>query len=223
MPIRANISQGFVWRLGLVTLFCFGMALWFLYDGVVAWPRQREQILADPELSERAEVFQKLKKEGREKHDWPSIAQERGWPTNDPELPRTEVEILGQYVLAGMLVPPALFFLFRFLRARKRWVEADEAGLRASWGQQLQFDQIVLLNKKQWAKKGIAKITYEQGGRKRRFILDDWKFEADPTVSILREVEARIAPEQIVGGPPESPPGEENGGDSEECKASDGP
>ncbi len=195
MPIRANISPGFVWRLGLVALFCFAMAGWFLFDGTVTYPRQRE----------RALEYQRLEEEGR-LDDWPERAEQRGWSTANPGEPKTEAEIWTQIILAGILLPPGLFFLVRFLLARQRWVEADETGLRASWGQQLAYDQIVALNKRQWAKKGIAKVVYEQDGRKRRFLLDDWKYEADPTLEILREVEARIEPDRIVGGHPEPPP-----------------
>lgn len=220
MPLRANISPGFVWRLGLVALFCFGMALWFLFDGTITYPRQRQRILADPELRERAEAYQELEREGR-KHEWEDIARQRDWPLQEPALPRTEAEIYTQLILAGVLLPPALFFLVRFLVARKRWIEADEAGIRASWGQELQYDQILALNKKKWAKKGIAKIVYEEGGRKRRFVLDDWKYKAEPTVAILREVEARIDPEQIFGGFPEPPPEEEPEAEDGELQETD--
>ncbi len=222
MPLRANISPGFVWRLGLVALFCFGMALWFLFDGTITYPRQRDRILGEPELRERAEVFEQLEKEGR-KHDWEIVARDRDWPLEEPELPKTEAEIYTQLILAAVLVPPGLFFLIRLLVARKRWIEADETGLRSSWGQQLRYDQIISLNKKQWAKKGIGKITYQEGSRKRRFVLDDWKYEADPTVAILREVEARIEPEQIFGGLPEPPPEEEGegGNEDEETRVTD--
>ncbi len=198
MPVKAKISPGWVWRLGLVALFCFGMAAWFLFDGLVTYPRQRV----------RALEYQRLDEEGR-LDEWEEFAQERGWSTANPGEPKTEAEILTQLILAGTLAPPGLFFLLRFLVARKRWVEADETGLRASWGQQLQYDQILWLNKKKWAKKGIAKIIYDEDGRKRRLVLDDWKYEADPTAEILREVEARIDLEQIVGGLPEPPPEEE--------------
>lgn len=194
MPVRANISPGFVWRLGLVALFCFAMAGWFLFDGMIKYPRQREQALEYQRLEEADRL-----------DEWPEVAEQRGWSTANPGEPKTEAEIWTQIILAGVLLPPGLFFLIRFLAARKRWIEADETGLRASWGQQLGYDQIVALNKRQWARKGIAKVVYEQEGRKRRFLLDDWKYEADPTEEILREVEARIEPDQIVGGHPEPP------------------
>ena len=152
MPIRANISPGFTWRLSLVAVFCFGMALWFLFDGLVTYPRQ----------SERALEYQRLEEEGR-LDEWEGLAQKRGWSTENPGEPKTEADSYGQFIFAGLLVPPGLIFVFRFLRARKRWVEATETGLRASWGQQLDFEQIVGLDKRQWAKKGIAKVIYEEG------------------------------------------------------------
>jgi hypothetical protein len=40
-------------------------------------------------------------------------------------------------------------------------------------------------------------------------VLDDWKFEADPTRAILLQVESHIDPAQITGGPPEPPPEDE--------------
>ena len=194
MPIRANISPGFVWRLALVAEFCFGMALWFLFDGLVTYPRQRE----------RALEYQRVGKEDR-LDPWGELARQRGWSIENPGEPKTEADSQEQFVFVGLLIPPGLIFLYRFLRARKRWVEANETGLVASWGQKVEFDEIVALNKKQWAKKGIAKVIYQADGRNRRFILDDWKFEAEPTEAILREVEARIDPDQILGGLPEPP------------------
>ena len=197
MPLRANISPSYVWRVALVGVVCLGIAGWFLFDGVVTYPRQRT----------RALEYQQLEEEDR-LDEWEDLARQHGWSTADPGKPKSEAEILTQLILGGLVMPPALLFLIRFLMIRKRWVEADETGLRSSSGRQLQFDQIVSLNKKQWSKKGIAVVVYQQGKRKRRFVLDDWKYEPDPTVAILREVEARIDREQIVGGAPEPPPKE---------------
>ncbi len=206
MPVRANISPGFLWRLALVALFCLFMAGWFLFDGLWTYPRQRERALE----YERLEAEERL-------DEWEGIAQQRGWPTDNPGEPKTEADIVTQLVFVGLLTPPGLFFLFRYLRARKRWVESTDTGLRTSWGQQLDFDQITTLNKRQWDKKGIAKVAYQQDGRTRRLVLDDWKFEADPTTAILREVESRIDAEQIVGGEPEPPEDDEPTSDATEA------
>jgi len=94
------------------------------------------------------------------------------------------------------------------LRSRGHWIEMDDKGVRSSWGESFQFDQVELLNKRRWRNKGIAKVTYVDGSRKRRFVIDDFKFKRDPTDTILYELEQRIGLEKIVNGPPEPPPGE---------------
>ena len=174
------------------------MGGWFLFDGLWTYPRQRE----------RALEYQRLKTENR-LGEWASLAQERGWPAEDPGKPKTQGDIVGQVAFVMLLAPPGLICLFCFLRARSRWIESTETGLRASWGQQLQFDQITSLNKQQWNKKGIAKVVYREGPRTRRLVLDDWKFESGATKAILREVESHIDAEQIVGGAPEPAEGDE--------------
>jgi hypothetical protein len=192
VPVRAKIDRKFLLRLGLTALAFAAFASWFLYDGTITYPRQRE----------RALEYLKLEEEGR-LDEWEAIAAERGWPTENPGEPREVAEIYAQLVLASLLALPALLYVFLFLRARGRWIEMDENGLRTSWGRQLEFDDIVLLDKKLWRKKGIAKITYEQNGRKRRLVLDDWKYDAEETKEILCEVESHIEIDQIVGGIPE--------------------
>ena len=84
-------------------------------------------------------------------------------------------------------------------------MEADSTGIRSSWGRELRFDQIIHLDKKKWNNKGIAKIRYDDNGSKRTFVLDDCKFDREPSEQILRLVEANIREDQIVNGAPEPP------------------
>jgi hypothetical protein len=79
--------------------------------------------------------------------------------------------------------------------------------LTSSWGQGFDCDEIVSIDKKRWRDKGIARINYEQGGRRRRFVVDDFKFARDATDAILYELEAQIELDRIIGGLPEPPPG----------------
>ena len=88
-------------------------------------------------------------------------------------------------------------------------MEASETGIHTSWGQAMQFDQITLLNKRKWNDKGIAKVQYESEGSKRKLILDDCKFDRDPTEEMLRLIESHISLDQFVNGDPEPLPGEE--------------
>ena len=48
-----------------------------------------------------------------------------------------------------------------------------------------------------------ARITYHDGQRSRQFGLDDYKFDRHATDAILFEIEQRIDPALISGGPPE--------------------
>ena len=44
--IRANISRPYLLRLGLVSLFSFGLSFWCVYDGMVTYPDQRQRAIA---------------------------------------------------------------------------------------------------------------------------------------------------------------------------------
>ena len=196
--MKANIDSKFLLRLGLIASVLLVMALWFLFDGAVTYPRQRV----------RALKYEELKKADR-LNEWKEIAKQRGWSTKDPGEPKSEVEIRVQFVMALLAALPGMLYLFFYIRARGRWIEVSETELRTSRGQQLELGQIVTLDKKKWDSKGIAKIVYRQNGRKGRLVLDDWKFDTEPTRAILREVEANIDVSQIVNGAPEPPPDDE--------------
>ena len=193
MQVTAKSSKSFLFRLSLLTIFCIGGSLWFLYDGVVAWPQQRVRALKYIEYKEKDQLDQ-----------WREYATEQGWDLEDPGEPKEEIEFYFQYGMAGFVAPFGLLFLFLVIRASRRWIELNETGIRTSWGKQLTFDQIVALDKKKWKTKGIAKIVYEDNGRKRRVVLDDCKYTVEPTKAILIEVESRIGYDKITGGPPEA-------------------
>ncbi len=199
MPVRANISSRYRGRWGLMALFCFGFTLWFLYDGSITYPNQRA----------RALKYQELQDEGR-LDEWEIIAAENGWPSANPGEPKTEHDIGVQFAMAATAAPVGLVFLVLFLVSRGRWMEGDENGIKTSWGQEVQFSQITGLDKKLWRNKGIAKITYQENGKKRRLALDDFKYDREATEEMLRAVESHLDDDQIVGGPPEPPPGEED-------------
>jgi hypothetical protein len=204
MPVTAKISTSYLWRLGFITAFCFGFALWFLYDGTITYPRQRERALKYQELVEGGRLA-----------EWRGVAAQRGWPLAHPGEPKYESEIYSQLAFAALMGLLGLVLAIAVFRARGRWIELNETGLRASWGRQFEFGQITVLDKRKWGSKGIARIRYQEDGRNRQLVLDDCKYEADPTLAILREVESRLNANQIVGGLPEPPvPEAQNEADS---------
>lgn len=198
MPIRSTSDRRYYRRFLLMGLGALGFALWSLYDGAINYPNQRERGLA----------YETLETENRA-NDWNAYATERGWPTTYPGEPKSDVDIGMQYAMAALAGTIGLWLLFGVWRTRGQWIESTDSGITTSWGQSLNFDQVTSVDKFRWSKKGIAKIYYQDGGRKKKFVLDDFKFERRTADQILYELEQQIDPEIITGGPLELPPSEE--------------
>ncbi len=201
MTLRADISRGYLMRLGLVGLFCAAGGAWFLYDGLVTYPNQ--QI--------RAVEFQKFVEENEEMDEldqlnaWNDLAMEKGWPTGNPGEPKKDYDINEQFYYAGAAGLIGIGFLSRFAYMLGRWIECDDTHLRDKAGHETTYANITELNKKKWQSKGIAFASYKTPSGTERIRLDDFYFDRDKTRAILRQVEANIDPALITNGKPEPP------------------
>jgi hypothetical protein len=148
--------------------------------------------------------YQELEKEDRVK-DWPQFARDQGWPTDTPGAPKTDADFMVQYIMAAIAGSIGLWLLIVVLRSRGRWIEGTETGVTSSWGRGFDFDSVESLDKKRW-NKGIAKVKYREGKRKKQFVIDNYKFKRQETDTILRALESKIGADKIVGGEPEPPP-----------------
>jgi hypothetical protein len=202
MAIRAESNMTFYIRYLILGLVGVGFGLWAVYDGFIGFPNQIVRATKYREIAEETKDTDNFAQE------WMKYAESQGWPLEDPGEPKSQIDIWFNYVLAVVCIPLGAYLLFCVARARTRWIEADERAIRASWGPEAPLDSIVGLNKRQWQKKGIAKVQYEDNGRRKQFVLDDFKFRREPTGRILRKVEAHLRPEQITGGAPEPPTNE---------------
>ena len=175
-PLHARISKGFRYRLLAIGAGLTAFGCWALYDGAVKYPKQ-------------AEVYAELEAMQAEHEDWASrwvsYAEERGYEPNPNEVKQTQThDIATQYVMAALCLPVGGFFLFNFFRAGGRFVEADEAGIRsrdasASW------EEVRDLDDSRWRTKGISRVQFRrEDGSEGSVLLDDWKFEREPTVAI---------------------------------------
>jgi len=195
MALRAESDPRYYRRFLIMGVAALGFALWSLYDGAIKYPQQRERALALAKLSEEKRL-----------DEWNDLARQRGWPTSTAGLgePKSEADIIMQYVMAAMAGAVGLGLLIGVWRARGRWIEATDSGILSSWGQSLAFDQVLAIDKRKWRDKGIAKVRYQDGRRRRRFVLDDYKFEREATDQILYHLESNVGHDKIVGGPPEA-------------------
>lgn len=185
MAAHAPIRKGYSIRILIIAVALIGGGLWFLYDGLVGYPRQQEIY----------EAYQQI----REDHDdwrvrWAEVAAERGWPVTD-ETPQgySDTEILVQRIFAAVLLPLGALVAVSYLRLLRRWISSDEAGLRTSWGARVPWEAIQSLDKQRWQRKGIAVVRYEDAGTPRRITLDDWKYDTAAIERIVSEVEAELA------------------------------
>jgi hypothetical protein len=187
------------------------MSLWFAFDGFVGYPREKSRSAAYEKLaSEVTEPKERLIR-------WRELAKSNGWSVDTPKE-KAEVydnKIFGQYVFGGICLFVSFIPLYFYLTSKSRWVESSDEGLTTSWGQTVKFSDVVELNKSRWANKGIAKAYYNEDGRKKYFVFDDFKYERKPLGEILKQLEAVLKAEQIVGGPPESSQAGEAVGDEQ--------
>ena len=196
MKIHADVNMRFFIRFLLIGLFSFVCCSYSLYDAAIGYPNQRV----------RAHKYEEISKSENENWatEWVDFARDQGWPLQDPGEPKADILILYNYVMAAICTPLGIFFVVRVLRARGRWIEGDDSGVRASWGPEFTYDRVTRLEKRRWKGKGIAKVFFESGGKTKTFVIDDFKFKRDPTDRILCQLEAKIDPDLVTGGPLEA-------------------
>lgn len=201
-----------MWRLALLAAVFLLFAVWSAYDGFYGYPRYNRIV---------AEARQYMQENSNWRETWEAYARQRGLPSNPQNLrEKTAFDIYSQYAMLAITLPIGLAALITLIRGFSRWIAMDETGLITSWGQRVPFDQITRLDKQRWRNKGIAVVSYQDEGIERRLVLDDWKFETEPTRQLLRAVEAHLKPEQIVGDSPEAPPAAATDASSSESNAS---
>ncbi len=188
---------------GLIPIFLFGFAVWFLWDGVIGYPRSNERWTAH----ERSEKYRELKDQPGEwlalcaKHGWPSDAPEpweeicraRGWTTTPPEHFQDRSKIIGQYVCASVAGAVGIFSLIFWLRAKNSIIRSDAEGVLTPSGKRVPYGSITQVDRRKWKSKGLATVFYSLEGAKGRFVLDDAKYEPTALDTILEDIQQQTA------------------------------
>ncbi|MFA6286829.1 MAG: hypothetical protein WC661_05530 [Opitutaceae bacterium] len=192
MNVHARISKEWQRRMTMMAIMVNGMALWFCYDGWIAWPaedKRHDQLVA---------LTAGSVPEGK-KHDAENPEVVRAWTDYaaehdlNPTVPkeRTPGDLSGQRTIGGILLSIGLGFVGWVALQRRKSVRADGDIVTGAGGETVHLDTIVEMDRRKWAGKGIAYAIYEVDGKRRRLCLDDHKFIG--CEAIILEAERRIA------------------------------
>lgn len=175
--MKAPVSTTWLRRQSLITLFTLALGLWFFYDGKVGFPKKNERFLARQEFKGSDD-------------DWAEYAKSRGWPKRTPERLYKKADIAMQYVLGTISFTGGLLALRLLLKGRNASVSSDSDAYYAENGTRVPFESISAIDKRKWDSKGIAVVTYTVEGRKKKAIIDDYKFAGAD--QILAQAEAAL-------------------------------
>lgn len=188
--IRANVHQPFFRKFLYVFLGCTAFAGWCLYDGLVAYPNKLTI----------AEAYEELPEEDR-REAWKELATEKGWPTLTPSKTAQDIrhDIGSQFMMVVLCMLFGVPALIMFMSGQGTWVEGDETLIRNSKGQEVPIDTITKIDKRRWDAKGIAKIHYEVDGKKKKFVMDDFKYDRETMGQLMTFAESNLSEEDVVG------------------------
>lgn len=199
MEVHAKISREWRRRMLFLWAMVFGIALWFLWDGYVAWPAEAERYAAFRERfgeevpaggDEDAPSAQVLR-------EWREWAAEQGYPEALPKE-RTAADLGEQRMIGGTLLGLAVVFAAWIGWNHTRSLRAEGEVVISPGGRRVPLDAIVGMDRRKWDSKGIAYARYEENGRRRKLTLDDHKYAG--AEAIVLEAERRLGNRTDAGG-----------------------
>jgi hypothetical protein len=191
---EARVSVSWAVRMLIAGLAFVGFGCWSLYDGKVKYPKVEE-------------TFQQYQQAGQ-MEEWVAYAGKQGWKQEwqtDPDTGAVHVyspwDIRTQFIMAAICLPVGFGILIRLVFTLPKKVGADESALYATSGERIPHDAITDIDRRKWARKGIAVVHYELNGKPGKATIDDWIFKG--AAKVLDEVDLHVRPE--ISGLEEEP------------------
>lgn len=177
MPAEARVTKIWKQQKLLISLLLIAFGLWFFVDGKWFWPRSNERWVAHNSYEKAGDIA-----------GWKKLAQEKGWKEEPPHKYHDKDDILAQFIFGSLCGLGGAITLIYFLSQKNRVVRTDADAVHSPAGTRVPFESITGLGVKKWESKGYAKIRYTLDGKSGEFLLDDYKFERDPTHAIFEEI-----------------------------------
>ena len=181
MPAEARISSTWKNQKLLVSLLVIAFGGYFFFDGSVGWPRSNARFVKHQEFVD-----------AKNEMGWITYCTENGVNPEPPHKFYTDDDLKAQFAFGTLLVTIGAIVLAYWATQIRRVVKTDEEAVHTPAGTRVPFSAITGIGKKQWETKGIARVRYELDGRKGEFVVDDYKFETDPSRTILKEIEEKL-------------------------------
>ena len=188
---------------GLIPVFLLGFSLYFLWDGLIGYPRSDKRFEAHEraekykELKDKPDVWQELCKSRGWSTDapvpWEKLCAEKKWTTEPPHKYLGRSKIIEQYVCSGIAGAIGIFSLIYWLRAKKAFIRSEADAVITPSGKRVTYGSITDLDLRKWKSKGLATVSYSIDGAKGRFVLDDAKYEPTALDAILADIREHTA------------------------------
>jgi len=157
----------------------------FLYDGLVAYPRN----------DERFEAFK-----GKTPEQWAVLCQEKGWSTNPPTEFKGPGKYREQIIWGCAFAAIGTWSLVFWLRGMKTFVSSDADGVTAPNGTKIPYAAITEVDQRKWKEYGLAYIRYTLEGQPGKFTLDFDKHQEKALEVILADILQHTAGKAKVVG-----------------------
>lgn len=211
-------STWFYRRIGILTALTGGLGLFFLYDGMIGYPKKnftvdfheafeeaREASTESAPVSgerryspEQLEELKKAAAAGREGGTWAGFAAERLLSEKIPER-YSEAEIREQFHFAMLMGAVSLGIIVFLLGHRRRSFCYDEKSLHTPSGKIIPFQNVIALDIRRWDR-GIGLLTYrEEGNGSAALKIDDYKYVG--ITEILKAICSANGAVEIEGDP----------------------
>lgn len=188
--ITTVVSKEWKQRMLLIVAVLAGSALWFLFDGLVTYPKENVKYQSYTALQEQhgkdTQAFEEA---------WTAARKANNWNPEVPKKFHTPGDITTQLALGGLLVLGAIAAGLHYFRGLGPTLRMEGKVILLPDGRKIPLEQIRAFSKRRWENKGIADLAYEpEPGKLGKFILDDYKFIG--AADILARVEADLASRQ---------------------------
>lgn len=200
--LRAEVNPNFKYKFLLIGLIALAVGLYHFIDPIFNYPKMRPASEAYVALQE-----QLAGNDGELQRQWDAKAEANGWPKGVPKYAPNELTtntIYSYFIGVLFTFIAGIPCLITFLRCLGQWIGVEGDQLVNGKGQKVGFSDISKIDKSKWEKKGIAKLTYSEGGSEKTFVIDDLKFDRETTDRIMELVEEKAGVDKIEGGSSES-------------------